>query len=33
MSEIHYFKVFFTMHDDVSANARWVVMWHVLIGC
>jgi hypothetical protein len=30
MSEINYFK-FFTMHDDVVADARWVLMWHVLI--
>jgi hypothetical protein len=32
MSEINYFN-FFTMHDDVVADARWVLMWHVLIGC
>jgi hypothetical protein len=31
MSEINYFN-FFTMHDDVAADARWVLMWHVLIG-
>jgi hypothetical protein len=32
MSEINYFN-FFTMHNDVAADARWVLMWHVLIGC
>jgi hypothetical protein len=32
MSEINYLK-FFTMHDDVAADARRVLMWHVLIGC
>jgi hypothetical protein len=21
------------MHDDVAADARWVLMWHVLIDC
>jgi hypothetical protein len=21
------------MHDDVTVDARWVLMWHVLIGC
>jgi hypothetical protein len=21
------------MHNDVAADARWVLMWHVLIGC
>jgi hypothetical protein len=21
------------MHDDVTADAKWVLMWHVLIGC
>jgi hypothetical protein len=31
MSEINYFKNF-TMHDDVAADVRWVLMWHVLIG-
>jgi hypothetical protein len=20
------------MHDDVTADAKWVLMWHVLIG-
>jgi hypothetical protein len=33
MSEINYFKVFFTMSIDVVADSRWVPMWHVLIGC
>jgi hypothetical protein len=33
MSEINYFKVFFTMDGDVAAHARCVLMWHVLIGC
>jgi hypothetical protein len=33
MSEINYFKVFFIMHDDVAADASWMLMWHVLIGC
>jgi hypothetical protein len=32
MSEINYFN-FFTMHDDVAASAKWVLMWYVLIGC
>jgi hypothetical protein len=29
MSEINYFKIFFTMHDDVATNARC----DMLIGC
>jgi hypothetical protein len=33
MIEINYFKVYFIMHDDVIADARWVLMWHVFIGC
>jgi hypothetical protein len=31
MSEINYFN-FFTMHDDVVADARWVLMWHVTLA-
>jgi hypothetical protein len=29
MSELN----FFTMHDNVAADARWVLMLYVLIGC
>jgi hypothetical protein len=32
MSEIYYFN-FFTMHDDVAADVRCVLMWHMLISC
>jgi hypothetical protein len=32
MSEINYFKVFFNMHDYVAADARWVLMWYVLVA-
>jgi hypothetical protein len=32
MSGINYVN-FFTIHDNVTADARWVLMWHVLIGC
>jgi hypothetical protein len=31
MREINYFKIFFTIHDDVAADVRWVLMWYVLI--
>jgi hypothetical protein len=31
MCEINYF--IFTMHEDVAADARWVLMWPMLIGC
>ncbi len=33
MGEINYFKIYFTMQDDVSDNVRGVLMWHVLFGC
>jgi hypothetical protein len=29
MSEINYFNIFY---HDVAADARWVLMWQVLIG-
>jgi hypothetical protein len=32
MSKINYFKVFFTMHDNVATDARLVLLWHVLIA-
>jgi hypothetical protein len=32
MSEINYFKVFFTLHNEVTADARYVLMRYVLIG-
>jgi hypothetical protein len=31
MSKINYLN-FFIMHDDVAADARCVLIWHVLIG-
>jgi hypothetical protein len=31
MSEINYFN-FFIMHNDVTIDIRWVLMYHVLIG-
>jgi hypothetical protein len=32
MSEIKNLKLF-TLYDDVAADARWMLMWHMLIGC
>jgi hypothetical protein len=32
MSDIHYLKKI-TMHNNVAADTRWVLMLHVLIGC
>jgi hypothetical protein len=32
MSVINYFN-FFTIHYDVAADVRCVLIWHVLIGC
>jgi hypothetical protein len=32
MSEINYFKKI-TLQNDVAADARWILMWHVLIDC
>jgi hypothetical protein len=31
MNELNYFS-FFTMHNDVVADVRWIQMCHVLIG-
>jgi hypothetical protein len=33
MGEINYFKIYFTMQDDVADNVRGVLMWHVLFDC